>query len=124
MNIKIADKRYLNFTGVAAEAVNDLITLDKSGDAIKMALCIHNITGARITFTNPKWAGVWGSKFGNYFRSKGVNLGPSSPRARFVSFDEHVNLNEESVAPSKPGAYEEYYTEEVQAYRRDFVKGR
>ncbi len=124
MTIKIAEIRYLNFSGVAADVVHDLITLDKTGGAIKMALCIHNITGSRITFTNPKWAGMWGSKYGDFFRKKGINIGPSTPRAKFVGIHDNVRMNEQSVPSSLPGAYEEYYTDEVQAYRRDFTKGR
>ena len=97
--IYIAPNRTLDFDGVAAEAVNDLITLHKEDgrgpDTIKLALSIHNCMGARITFTSRHWLNHFSHLFGDYFEAKGVNLG--APRGSF-----------------KPARYDEIYKEEVQ----------
>lgn len=128
--IDIGYNRVLNFQGVAADAVNDLIATDASGEAIKLALCIHNCVGATITFTNPMWAGKWGHKFGEYFRDKGINLRPSVRRASIdqgaVDPRERINapMNDETVPVSKPGEYEQIYAEEVQGYRSLFLPKR
>lgn len=122
--IYVAPNRALQFSGVAADVVNDLITLDQSGEAIKMALCIHNCVGAGITFTNPMWAAKWAHRFGDTFKEKGIRVGPSTPKPRFVSVSEGVNLNAESIPASKPGDYEQIYTEEVQQHRSLFLPKR
>lgn len=119
--ILIAPNRVLQFSGPAADTVNDLITLDQSGDAVKMALCIHNCAGAGITFTNLMWAAKWAHRFGDTFRENGIRIGPSVRRG---NQDDGFPMNDETVPASKPGAYEEIYTEEVQQNRSLFLPKR
>lgn len=119
--IYVAPNRALQFSGVAADVVNDLITLDQSGEAIKMALCIHNCVGAGITFTNPMWAAKWMHRFGDTFKEKGIRVGP---RVRRGNRDDGFPMNDETVPASKPGEYEGIYTEEVQQHRSLFLPKR
>lgn len=96
--IYIAPNRSLDFNGLAADAVNDLITLHKEDgrgpDSIKLALSIHNCIGARVTFTTKHWLGHFKHLFGDYFEAKGINL--SAPGSGI-----------------KPARYDQIYKEEV-----------
>lgn len=96
--IHIAPNRSLDFDGVAADAVNDLITFHKDDgrgpDTIKLALSIHNCIGARVTFTSNHWLIHFKHLFGDFFEGRGVNL--SAPGQGI-----------------KPGRYDQIYKEEV-----------
>ena len=96
--IYIAPNRSLDFDGVAADAVNDLITYHKDDgrapDTIKLALSIHNCVGARVTFTSGHWLYHFKHLFGEWFERKGINL--SAPATGI-----------------KPARYDDIYKEEV-----------
>lgn len=90
--IYIAPNRSLDVSGPAAEAVSDLITFHKDDgrapDTIKLALSIHNCIGARITFTSNHWLMHFSHLFGDFFKSRGVNLSAPGAGIKSARYDE------------------------------------
>lgn len=99
--ITINDNRRLDMSGLAAEAVDDLILLTKGEgrhpDAIKLALSVAACTGSRITFTTQHWLRHFKHLFGDYFADRGINL--SAPESGI-----------------KPAHYDQKYAQDVANY--------
>jgi len=99
--ITISEYRRLDMSGLAAEAVDDLILLTKGEgrhpDAIKLALSIASCVGSRVTFTTQHWKRHFEHLFGDFFVDRGINL--SAPESGI-----------------KPAHYDQKYAENVADY--------
>lgn len=90
--IYIMPERSLDFTGVAAESVNDLITLHKGkelqSEAERLAMSISNCVGSRITFTSRYFKERFEHRFGEFFEKRGINLSHPKSGYKPARYDE------------------------------------